>query len=81
MGHCSSRGWVGRSKMILSDQYNDSLGVCNIKTKKSSLGQKRHISENLQVTACSVQRFELYFSKMLKLDGKESLDPKMSDFE
>ena len=40
-----------------------------------------HISENLQVTACSVKRFELIFSKMLKLDGKESLDPKMSDFE
>ena len=40
-----------------------------------------HISENLQVTACSVKQFELFFSKMLKLDEKESLDPKMSDFE
>ena len=40
-----------------------------------------HISENLQVMACSVKRFELIFSEMLKLDGKESLDPKMSDFE
>ena len=38
-----------------------------------------HISENLQVTACSVKRFELFFSKMLKLDEKESLDLKMSD--
>ena len=32
-----------------------------------------HISENLQVTACSVKQFELLFSKMLKLDEKESL--------
>ena len=30
---------------------------------------------------CSVKRFELIFSKMLKLDKKESLCPKMSDFE
>ena len=29
----------------------------------------------------SVKWFELIFSKMLKLDKKESLDPKMSDFE
>ena len=35
-----------------------------------------HISENLQIMACSVKRFELIFSKMLKLDEKESLDPK-----
>ena len=40
-----------------------------------------HISENLQVTACSIKQLELFFSKMLKLDEKESLDPKMSDFE
>ena len=40
-----------------------------------------HISENLQIMACSIKRFELFFSKMLKLDEKESLDPKMSDFE
>ena len=41
-----------------------------------------HISENFQVTACSVKQFEfeLFFSKMFKLDEKESLDPKMSDF-
>ena len=35
-----------------------------------------HISENLQVMACSIKWFELFFSKMLKLDEKESLDPK-----
>ena len=35
-----------------------------------------HVSENLQVTACSVKQFELFFWKMLKLDKKESLDPK-----
>ena len=40
-----------------------------------------HISENFQVTACSIKRFELFFSKMLKLDEKVSLDPKMSDFK
>ena len=38
-----------------------------------------HTSENLQVTACSIKQFELFFSKMFKLDEKESLDPKMSD--
>ena len=40
-----------------------------------------HISENFQVTACSVKGFELFFLKMLKLDEKESLDPKTSDFK
>ena len=66
----------------MSDQYNDSLGVCIYQNEKIFTGAKTgHISENLQVTACSVKQFELYFSKMLKLDGKESLDPKMSDFE
>ena len=66
----------------MSDQYNDSLGVCNIKIKKIFTGAKTgHISKNLQVMTCSVKRFELNFSKMLKLDGKESLDPKMSGFE
>ena len=30
---------------------------------------------------CSVELVELLFSKMLKLDEKESLEPKMSDFE
>ena len=40
-----------------------------------------HISEKLQVMACSVKQFELFFSKMLILDEKESLDPKISDFE
>ena len=29
----------------------------------------------------NVKWFEIIFSKMLKLDKKESLDPKMSDFE
>ena len=40
-----------------------------------------HISENLWVTTCSVEWFELFLSQMLKLDEKESLEPKMSDFE
>ena len=38
-----------------------------------------HISKNLQVIACSIKQFELFFSKMLKLAEKESPDPKMSD--
>ena len=29
----------------------------------------------------SVERFELFFSKMVKLEEKESPDPKLSDFE
>ena len=38
-----------------------------------------HISKNLQVMACSIKHFELFFSNMFKLDEKDSLDSKMSD--
>ena len=31
--------------------------------------------------APSVEWFELFFAKMLKLEEKESLNPKLSDFE
>ena len=34
-----------------------------------------------QLVAPSVERFELFFSKMVKLEGKESPDSKLSDFE
>ena len=35
----------------------------------------------LQFMACSIKQFELIFSKILKLDEKDSLNPKMNDFE
>ena len=68
-------------KNDMSDQSNDCLRVYNVKIKKNTWAKMGHISENLQVMACSVKRFELIFPKMFKLNGKESLDPKMSDFE
>ena len=49
--------------------------------KKFTRVEIGHISKNLQVMACSIKQFEIFFSKMLKLDEKESLDPKISDFE
>ena len=36
---------------------------------------------NFQLAASSVKWFELFFSKMVKLEEKESPDPKLSDFE
>ena len=36
---------------------------------------------NFQLAASSVKRVELFFSKMVKLEEKESPDPKLSDFE
>ena len=36
---------------------------------------------NFQLAASSVKRFEFFFSKMVKLEEKESPDPKLSDFE
>ena len=47
--------------------------VCNVKIKKKKTwAEMGSISENIQVMACSVKRFELFFLKMLKLDEKES---------
>ena len=66
----------------MSDQYNVSLGVCNVKIRKSLTGAKTGlIFVNFQLVASSVKRFELFFSKMVKLEEKESPDPKLSDFE
>ena len=66
----------------MSGQSNDFLRVCSVKMeKKITRVEMGHISENLQVTAYSIKQFELIFSKMLKLDEKECLDPKMSDFK
>ena len=41
MGRCSSRGWVRSSKNDMSDQYNVSLGMCNVKIRKFLMGAKR----------------------------------------
>ena len=36
---------------------------------------------HFQLSASSVEQFELLFSKVVKLEEKESPDPKLSDFE
>ena len=35
---------------------------------------------DFELMACSIKQFELLFSKVVKLDEKESQDPKRSDF-
>ena len=78
--HISCMGWVVKNDM--SGQSKDALRVCNVKIRKSWLGPKRGTSSWLfRLAAPSVERFELFFSKMVKLEGKESPDPKLSDFE
>ena len=78
--HVSCMGW--EVKIDMSGQSNDCLRVCNVKMKKFLLGQKRGtFSRTFGFWSCSIKWFELIFSKMLKLNKKESLDPKMSDFE
>ena len=73
-------GW--EVKIDMSGQSNDCLWVCNVKMKKFLLGQKRGTFPRFfGFWGRSVKQFELIFSKMFKLDKKESLDPKMSDFE
>ena len=71
-------GW--EVKIDMSGQSNDCLWVCNIKMKKILLGRKRGTFPRIiGFWGHSVKRFELIFSKMLKLDKQESLVPKMSD--
>ena len=71
--------WFGQGvKNDMSDQYNDSLMVCNVKIRKSLLGWK---CTYFQLLPSSVKRFELFFSQMVKLEEKESPDSKLSDFE
>ena len=73
-------GW--EVKIDMSGQSNDCLWVCNVKMKKKLMGWKwGTLPRIFGFRGCSVKQFELIFSKMLKLDKKESLDPKMSDFE
>ena len=73
-------GW--EVKIYMSGQSNDYLRVCSAKMKKKLTEvETGHISANLQVMAWSIKWFELIFSKMLKLDEKDSLDPKMSHFD
>ena len=73
-------GW--EVKIDMSAQSNDCLWVCNVKMKKFLPGQKRGTFLSIfGFWGHSIKQFEYFFSKMLKLDKKESLDPKMSDFE
>ena len=46
-------GWEVKNDM--SGQSNDCLRVCNIKIKIVTRAKMGHISENLQVTACSIK--------------------------
>ena len=65
-----------------SGQSKDALGVCNVKIRKSLMEAKQGMSSWLfGLAAPSVKQFELFFSKMVKLEEKESPDPKLSDFE
>ena len=66
----------------MSGQSKDGLGVCNVKIRKSLTGAKWGTSSWLfALAAPSVEQFELFFLKMVKLEEKESPDPKLSDFE
>ena len=74
---------MGREvKNDMSGQSKDALRVCNVKIRQFLLGPKQGTSSWLfGLTAPSVEQFELFFSKMVKLEEKESPDPKLSDFE
>ena len=61
----------------MSDQYNDSLGVCNVKIRKCLPGQKWGTFSVIGLDV-GVKRF---FFLMVKLEEKESPDPNLSDFE
>ena len=66
----------------MSGQTKDALRVCNVKIRKSLTGVKRGTSSWLFGLADpSVEQFEIFFSKMVKVEEKESPDPKLSDFE
>ena len=60
----------------MSGQSRDALRVFNVK-----IGKLGHIFMTVRLAAPSVEQFELFFSKMVKLEQKESPDPKLSDFE
>ena len=78
--HILCMGW--EVKIDMSGQSNDCLRVCHVKMKKFLWGRKQGTFLRIfGFWGCSVKLFELIFSKMLKLDKKESLDPKMSDLE
>ena len=73
--HILCMGW--EVKIDMSGQSNDFLWVYNVKIKNILLGWKRGTFLRIfRFQGCSVKWFELIFSKMLKLDKKESLDPK-----
>ena len=73
-------GWEVKIDMI--GQSNDCLRVSNVKMKKNLLGQKQGTFLRIYRLRPVVSRdLNYFFSKILKLNEKESLDPKMSDFE
>ena len=80
MDHHMCLGW--EVKIDISGQSNDCLRVCNVKMKKKLPGWKQGTFLRMyRLQDHSIKWFELIFSKMLKLDEKESLNPKMSDFK
>ena len=77
--HVSCLGW--EIEIDMSSQCNNCLRVCNVKMKKKLPGWKWHTFPRMYgLWGPSINQFELIFSKMLKLDEKECLDLKMSDF-
>ena len=75
--------WLGQEvKNDMSGQSKDALRVCKVKIRKPLTGAKWGTSSWLfGLAAPSVEQFELFFSKIVKLEEKESPDPKLSDFE
>ena len=68
MGRCSSRGWVREVKNDMSDQYNVSLGVCNVKIRKSLTGAKQgSFLKCFRVTSSSVKAFEFFFMALMHM--------------
>ena len=56
----------------MSGQSNDGLRVCNVKMKKFLPGQKWGTCTCMYgLWGPSVNRFELFFSKIVKLDEEE----------
>ena len=81
MGCCTSCVWVGRSKLTWVVNPMIVYECVMSKWKKNLLGQKwgtfLRISRLWPIASSDLN----FFLKMFKLDEKESLDPKMSDFE
>ena len=73
-------GWEVETDM--SGQSNDCPRICNVKMKKIYWGRNRaHFREFMAYGTVASSNLNYFFSKMVKLDEKECLDTKMSDFE